>query len=111
MKGRGYLRGRMYKRNRGRGIHSRNIRVVETYYNDRNIFTVVSYPSVEPNPVTASNTATLDLTQRQIGIPAPQIVETPESWRTHKTPSLKYQLKYPAPNQASSIQAQLITQQ
>ncbi|KAA6379369.1 MAG: hypothetical protein EZS28_025105 [Streblomastix strix] len=63
MGGRGYWRGRVYKRNRDRGIYSRNVRVVETYYNDRNIFTVAQYLPVEPNPATASNTVALDLTQ------------------------------------------------
>ncbi|KAA6355787.1 MAG: hypothetical protein EZS28_048685, partial [Streblomastix strix] len=78
-------------------------------YNNRNLFSVAPWPPVEPVPATTSNTVVPDLLQRQIGIPTPQLVRTPDSWKSNKTPTPKQQSKQPTPTLATTV-FQLSTQ-
>ncbi|KAA6376454.1 MAG: hypothetical protein EZS28_028018, partial [Streblomastix strix] len=76
---------------------------------------VAPWPPVESTPATTSNTVVPDLTQRQIGGPTPQLVRTPDSWKSNKTPTPKQQSKQLTPIQGTTgqpqptIQQQLIT--
>ncbi|KAA6360744.1 MAG: hypothetical protein EZS28_043729, partial [Streblomastix strix] len=110
--GRGDFRGRGYRGNRGG--RNRDSWATDTYYNgnNRNLFSVAPWPPVEPIPATSSNTVVPDLTQRQIGAPIPQLVRTPDSWKSNKTPTPKQQQsKQPTPIQATTDQLQLTIQQ
>ncbi|KAA6393334.1 MAG: hypothetical protein EZS28_011138 [Streblomastix strix] len=109
--GRGDYRGRGYRGNRGGRF--RDDQASDTYNNgNRNLFSVAPWPPVEPVPATTSNTVVHDLTQRQIGAPVPQLVRTPDSWKSNKTPTPKQQQsKQPTPTQATTGQLQPTIQQ
>ncbi|KAA6360834.1 MAG: hypothetical protein EZS28_043639, partial [Streblomastix strix] len=109
--GRGDYRGRGYRGNRGG--RNRDGWASDSYNNgnNRNLFSVAPWPPVEPVPATTSNTVVSDLTQRQIGVPVPQLVRTPDSWKSNKTPTPKQQSKQPTPTQATSGQLQPTIQQ
>ncbi|KAA6332412.1 MAG: hypothetical protein EZS28_053278, partial [Streblomastix strix] len=107
-RGRGVYRGTGYRGNRGG--RNRDGWASDTY-NNRNLFSVAPWPPVEPVPATTSNTVVPDLTQRQIGAPIPQLVRTPDSWKSNKTPTPKQQSKQPTPTQATTGQQQPTIQQ
>ncbi|KAA6371061.1 MAG: hypothetical protein EZS28_033413, partial [Streblomastix strix] len=69
---------------------------------------VTPWPPVESVPATASNTVVPDPTQRQVGGPTPQLVRTPDSWKSNKTSTPKYQSKQPTPTQATTEQDHLL---
>ncbi|KAA6371542.1 MAG: hypothetical protein EZS28_032932 [Streblomastix strix] len=95
----GDYRGRGYRGNRdGR---NRDSRATDTYYNgnNHNLFNVAPCPPVESVPATTSNTVVPDLTQRQICGPTPQLVRTPDSWKSNKTSTPNYQSKQPTSTQ------------
>ncbi|KAA6353882.1 MAG: hypothetical protein EZS28_050591, partial [Streblomastix strix] len=109
--GRGDYRGRGCRGNRG-GRY-RDGWASDTYNNgnNRNLFSVTPWPPVETVPATTSNTVVPDLTQRQIDAPVPQLVRTPDSWKSNITPTPKQQSKQPIPTQATSSQLQPTIQQ
>ncbi|KAA6377801.1 MAG: hypothetical protein EZS28_026672 [Streblomastix strix] len=104
--GRGQRGGRVDYGGRGsrrnRSGHNRDNRAVDTYNNNNhNLFSVASWPPAQPVPATASNTVVPDLSQRQIGGPTPQFVRTPDSWKSNKTLTPKYQQKQHTPSQST----------
>ncbi|KAA6309621.1 MAG: hypothetical protein EZS28_056472, partial [Streblomastix strix] len=100
-------RGRGFRGNRGG--RNRDSRATDTYYNSNNhLFSVAPWPPVESVPATTSNTVVPDLTQRQIGGPTPQLVRTPDSWKSNKTPTPKQQSKQPTPTQVQQEQGHLL---
>ncbi|KAA6386938.1 MAG: hypothetical protein EZS28_017538 [Streblomastix strix] len=109
--GRGYYRGRGYRGNRGG--RNRDSRATDTHYsgNSHNLFSVGPWPPVESVPTASSNTVVPDLTQRQIGGQTPQLVRTPDSWKSNKTPTPKQQSKQPTPTQSTTGQPQPTNQQ
>ncbi|KAA6340024.1 MAG: hypothetical protein EZS28_052565, partial [Streblomastix strix] len=101
--GRGNYRERGYRGNKGG--HNRDNIAVDTYYNGNNcnLFSVDPWPPVQTIPATSSNTVVPDLSQRQIGGPTPQLVRTPDSWKSNKTHIPKQQSKQPTPPEAFYI--------
>ncbi|KAA6387659.1 MAG: hypothetical protein EZS28_016812 [Streblomastix strix] len=89
--GRGDYRGRGYGGNRDG--HNTDNRTIDTYNNgnNNNLFSVAPWPPIQTVPATSSNTIVADLSQRQIGGPTPQLVRTPYSWNSNKTPTPKQQ--------------------
>ncbi|KAA6352849.1 MAG: hypothetical protein EZS28_051624, partial [Streblomastix strix] len=104
--GRGYYRGRGYRGNRC--SRNRDSRTIDTYYkgNNHNLFSVARWPPVESVQATISNTVVPGLNQRQIGGPTPQLVRTPESWKSNKFPTLKQHSKQPIPTQVYQLSTQ-----
>ncbi|KAA6358195.1 MAG: hypothetical protein EZS28_046278, partial [Streblomastix strix] len=82
----------------------------DTYYNgnNHNVFTVALWPPIESVPATTLNTVVPDLSQRQIGVPIPQLMRTPDSWKSNKTPTPKQQSKQPTPIQVQQKQDHLL---
>ncbi|KAA6396922.1 MAG: hypothetical protein EZS28_007550 [Streblomastix strix] len=109
--GSGIFKGRRYGGNRGG--HNRDNRAVDTYHNVNNhsLFSVTPLPPVQANPETSSYTVVPDLSQRQIGGPTPQLVRTPDFWKSNKTPTPKQQSKQPTPPEGTPGQPQPINQQ
>ncbi|KAA6382323.1 MAG: hypothetical protein EZS28_022150, partial [Streblomastix strix] len=69
------------------------------------IFKPVSpWPPTQPVPETSSVTIVQDFSQRQIGGPTPQLVRTPDSWKSNKTSSPKQQQEQLTPPQSTSDQ-------
>ncbi|KAA6403437.1 MAG: hypothetical protein EZS28_001029 [Streblomastix strix] len=60
---------------------------------------IAPWPPAQPVPATTSNTVVPDLSQRQIGGTSPQLMRTPDSWKSNKTPTPKQQSKKPTPSQ------------
>ncbi|KAA6363663.1 MAG: hypothetical protein EZS28_040810, partial [Streblomastix strix] len=109
--GRGDYRGRGYRGNRG--SHNRDNRAADTYYNgyNHNLFSVAPCPPAQIVLATSSNTVVPNLSQRQIGVPTPQLVRTPNSWMSNMTPIPKQQPKQPTLPQSTPSQPQPTNQQ
>ncbi|KAA6375321.1 MAG: hypothetical protein EZS28_029151 [Streblomastix strix] len=58
---------------------------------EEDVMEVAPQPPAQPVPATTSNTVVPELSQRQIGGPTPQLVRTPDSWKSNKTPTPKQQ--------------------
>ncbi|KAA6374846.1 MAG: hypothetical protein EZS28_029630 [Streblomastix strix] len=74
------------------------------------MFSVAPWPLAQPVPETSSNKVVPDHFQRQIRIQTPQLVRTPDSWKSIKTPSPKQNQKQSTPPQSTPSQSQSINE-
>ncbi|KAA6396716.1 MAG: hypothetical protein EZS28_007753 [Streblomastix strix] len=99
---RGDYRGRGYRGNGGGRNRDSWATDTQNNGNNCNLFSVAPWPPVELVQAITSNTVVPDLTQREIGAQIPQMVRTPDSWKSNKTPTPKQQSKQPTPTQSTT---------